>query len=210
MPNETAASAFSGGRFRRFAQEKLADLTPAPDRAAGFSEPLRISAVLSRAVCAQAFPTIPRDWTSAFSGFKDEGYLALFRKVDRSATADPEYVILLEIEPEKQKTRIDFACTKSAPRRMAGLPDENQETRPADCSTNAMDAKCESSGSTTASFSMSCSAGRMLKPGFDFQDELDVTVGRPPQLVFPDQQTFPAVPENGAYFAGLFCRRISV
>ena len=30
----------------------------------------------------QAFPTIPRDWTSAFSGLKDEGYLALFRKVD--------------------------------------------------------------------------------------------------------------------------------
>ncbi len=26
--------------------------------------------------------------------------------------ADPENVILLEIEPEKQKTRIDFACTE--------------------------------------------------------------------------------------------------
>ena len=60
----------------------------------------------------QAFPTIPRDWTSDFSGLKDEGYLALFRQVVIGDT-DPECVILLEIEPEKQKTRIDFACTKT-------------------------------------------------------------------------------------------------
>ena len=51
-------------------------------------------------------------------------------------------MILLEIEPEKQKTRIDFACTKSLSRRMASLPNENQKARPADCSTNAMVAKC--------------------------------------------------------------------
>jgi hypothetical protein len=49
----------------------------------------------------QAFPAIPRDWTSAFSGLKDESYLALFREVVIGAAA-PENVILLEIEPEKQ------------------------------------------------------------------------------------------------------------
>jgi hypothetical protein len=41
----------------------------------------------------------------------DADYLALLRRtiVDE---ADPANVILLEIEPEKQKTRIDFACTE--------------------------------------------------------------------------------------------------
>jgi hypothetical protein len=60
----------------------------------------------------QAFPAIPRDWTSAFSGLKDESYLSLLREVI-VGKSDPENVILLEIEPELQKTRIDFACTES-------------------------------------------------------------------------------------------------
>ena len=60
----------------------------------------------------QAFPAIPRDWTSAFSGLKDESYLSLLREVI-IGKSDPENVILLEIEPEKQKTRIDFACTET-------------------------------------------------------------------------------------------------
>lgn len=60
----------------------------------------------------QCFPNIPRDWTSAFSGLKDESYLALLREVILGRS-QPENVILLEIEPEKQKTRIDFACTES-------------------------------------------------------------------------------------------------
>jgi hypothetical protein len=60
----------------------------------------------------QAFPAIPRDWTSAFSGLKDETYISLLREVI-IGSANPENVILLEIEPEKQKTRIDFACTET-------------------------------------------------------------------------------------------------
>jgi hypothetical protein len=60
----------------------------------------------------KAFPAIPRDWTSAFGGLKDESYIALLRHVI-VAEADPENVVLLEIEPEEQKTRIDFACTET-------------------------------------------------------------------------------------------------
>jgi len=60
----------------------------------------------------RAFPAIPRDWTSAFSGLKDESYVSLLREVVVGDT-DPKNVVLLEIEPEKQKTRIDFACTES-------------------------------------------------------------------------------------------------
>jgi hypothetical protein len=59
-----------------------------------------------------AYPAIPRDWTSSFGGIKDETYIEILRRtiIDDAA---PENVILLEIEPEKQKTRIDFAATET-------------------------------------------------------------------------------------------------
>jgi hypothetical protein len=59
----------------------------------------------------KAYPVIPRQWTSSFGGIKDETYLDLLRRTI-IATSDPENVILLEIEPEKQKTRVDFAATE--------------------------------------------------------------------------------------------------
>lgn len=59
----------------------------------------------------RAFPAIPPDWTSAFSGLHDQEYLELLRRTI-IGESNPENVILLEIEPEKQKTRIDFACTE--------------------------------------------------------------------------------------------------
>jgi hypothetical protein len=59
-----------------------------------------------------AYPVIPRNWTSSFGGINDDAYLALLR---RTIIADSplERVILLEIEPEKQKTRVDFAATET-------------------------------------------------------------------------------------------------
>jgi hypothetical protein len=60
----------------------------------------------------KAYPAIPRSWTSSFGGMKDDGYVELLRRTI-VADANPENVILLEIEPEKQKTRIDFACTET-------------------------------------------------------------------------------------------------
>ena len=60
----------------------------------------------------KAFPAIPRNWTSSFGGIKDEAYLALLRRAIIADSA-PENVVLLEIEPEKQKTRIDFAATET-------------------------------------------------------------------------------------------------
>jgi hypothetical protein len=59
----------------------------------------------------KAYPAIPRNWTSSFGGIKDEAYLnQLHRTI--IAESDPENVILLDIEPEKQKTRVDFAATE--------------------------------------------------------------------------------------------------
>ncbi len=60
----------------------------------------------------KTFPAIPRNWTSSFGGLKDEAYIELLRSVI-VGDSNPKSVILLEIEPGKQKTRIDFACTET-------------------------------------------------------------------------------------------------
>src|SRR5213593_533274 len=60
----------------------------------------------------KAYPAIPRSWTSSFGGIKDEQYIDILRRTIL-ADSKPENVILLEIEPEKQKTRIDFAATEA-------------------------------------------------------------------------------------------------
>jgi hypothetical protein len=60
----------------------------------------------------KAYPIIPRNWTSSFGGIKDEAYLQLLR---RTIIADSplESVVLLDIQPEKQKTRVDFGATET-------------------------------------------------------------------------------------------------
>ena len=60
----------------------------------------------------KAFPAIPRAWTSSFGGIKDDAYVDILRRTI-VGDAPVENVILLEIEPEKQKTRIDFAATET-------------------------------------------------------------------------------------------------
>jgi hypothetical protein len=65
----------------------------------------------------KAYPVIPRSWTSSFGGIKDEAYLDLLRRAIIADSAS-ENVVLLEIEPEKQKTRIDFAATET----LLGIP----------------------------------------------------------------------------------------
>ena len=60
----------------------------------------------------KAYPVIPRNWTSSFGGIKDDAYLDLLRRTIIADSA-PESVILLEIEPERQKTRVDFATTET-------------------------------------------------------------------------------------------------
>jgi hypothetical protein len=60
----------------------------------------------------KAYPAIPRDWTSSFGGMKDDAYVDILRRTI-IGDAQAENVILLEIEPEKQKTRIDFAATET-------------------------------------------------------------------------------------------------
>lgn len=60
----------------------------------------------------KSFPAIAMNWTSSFGGIRDTAYLELLLRTI-VAGAEKENVVLLEIEPEKQKTRIDFAATES-------------------------------------------------------------------------------------------------
>ncbi len=55
---------------------------------------------------------IPSEFTFYFDGLDGKAYRDLLRRT-LIAESNPENVILLEIEPEKQKTRVDFACTEA-------------------------------------------------------------------------------------------------
>lgn len=54
---------------------------------------------------------IPQDFTAYYNNLTYEMYIELFKKTILN-NSDPENVILLEIEPEEQKTRIDFFLTE--------------------------------------------------------------------------------------------------
>ena len=55
----------------------------------------------------------PENHSHLFSGLDDESYVKLLKK-NILGHHEPQYVILLEIEPEKQNTRIDFLLTENA------------------------------------------------------------------------------------------------
>ncbi len=56
------------------------------------------------------FPAIPEDFTPYFGGLDEGNYLASFRSAI-IGNCLPENTVLLEITPDQQKTRVDFACT---------------------------------------------------------------------------------------------------
>ena len=60
----------------------------------------------------QEVPGLPRaTWSPYFSGFDRAGFLALLKRTVVGAE-DPAEVVLLDLEPEHQKTSIDFAATQ--------------------------------------------------------------------------------------------------
>jgi hypothetical protein len=60
---------------------------------------------------------LPAEMTPYFSGLDDESYRECLREVI-VGDADPRTVVLLEVEPEHQKTRVDFVMTE----KMLGVP----------------------------------------------------------------------------------------
>jgi hypothetical protein len=63
------------------------------------------------------YETIPAHYTHLFNGLDSDGYLDILKRAI-IGDSKPENVILLEIEPEKQTTSIDFFATRD----MLGIP----------------------------------------------------------------------------------------
>jgi hypothetical protein len=126
----------------------------------------------------QAYPAVPESWSSFFSGLDDAAYAALLRRVI-VADSQPENVILLEIEPEKQKTRIDFACTETLLGvRPVSLTEINKRGAQLFYRRDGHDVRIERIYNRVIFDEL------LRRPdlsfGFNFQDELDVTwVGHP-------------------------------
>lgn len=54
---------------------------------------------------------VPDNFTCYLGGFNRESYIRLLKEII-TGNHEPEHVILLEVFPHKQKTRIDFYCTQ--------------------------------------------------------------------------------------------------
>ncbi len=59
----------------------------------------------------KAYANVPENYSSYLNGYNKTSYIQLLKEII-VGDHDPENVILLEIYPEKQKTRIDFYCTE--------------------------------------------------------------------------------------------------
>lgn len=84
-------------------------LIPQLIEAQGFPSLYTFQALLARAY--RRFFKIPDHLSHFFNGLDDETYLAKLRRLI-IGNHDPENVILLEVEPDKQATRIDFYVTR--------------------------------------------------------------------------------------------------
>jgi hypothetical protein len=120
----------------------------------------------------RSFPAIPANWTSTFGGLRDADYLELLRRTV-VGQADPENVVLLEIEPEKQKTRIDFACTEVLLGiRSVSLTDVRKKGRQLFYQLDGREVRIERIYNRVIFDELERRPD--LKPDFSFQEELDV------------------------------------
>ncbi len=109
VPHETAHPTFVAIDFGICADE-AGNLTPRLIELQGFPSLFGFQFLILE--CMRRFyPAIPRNWTSTFHDLHDDEYLALLRQAILGECT-PENVVLLEIEPEKQSTRVDFASTE--------------------------------------------------------------------------------------------------
>jgi hypothetical protein len=125
-----------------------------------------------------AFPDLPARWQPFFSGLDEESYLDLLRGVI-VGEADPENVILLEIEPERQKTRIDFAQSEIGLHvRPICLTRIRKRGRQLFYEHKGQEIRIERIYNRVIFDELLRRPD--LKPGFDFREELDVIwVGHP-------------------------------
>jgi len=116
----------------------------------------------------------------------------------------PENVVLLEIEPAKQKTRVDFACTESLLLGIRPVFAHRYYKTWRQLFINARGREVQIERIYNRVIFDELLRRPDLKLPFRFQEELDVVWVGHPNWYFPDQQTFVAIPEKRAYHAGIF------
>jgi hypothetical protein len=154
----------------------------------------------------KAYPAIPRDWTSSFGGIKDDAYVEILRRTI-IAGAKPENVVLLEIEPAKQKTRIDFAATETILGiRSVCLTEVKKKGRQLFYERDGRDVRIERIYNRVIFDELIRRPD--LNPPFRFQDDLDVTwVGHPNWYFRISKHSLPYLKTrhtSPAYFADEF------
>lgn len=109
VPNENAHASFLAIDFA-VCQDENGDLTPQLIELQGFPSIFGFQTHVSE-IYRKHFP-VPADWSNYFGVTDPAGYVTELKKVILG-DEKPEHVILLEIFPEKQKTRVDFAATEA-------------------------------------------------------------------------------------------------
>ncbi|MEZ5039116.1 MAG: hypothetical protein R2828_04465 [Saprospiraceae bacterium] len=109
VPNETAHSAFMQFDFG-ICEDGMGGYIPQLIEAQGFPSLYFFQDFVANAY--RRFFDIPNEFTHLFNGLDRETYISKLREVIVGDCL-PEQVILLEVEPEKQTTAIDFIVTKA-------------------------------------------------------------------------------------------------
>ncbi len=110
VPNETPHATFIQVDFA-ICDDGNGRLTPRLIELQGFPSLYGFQAFLT-SIMRKNFD-LPAELLPFFGGLDERGYFELLRRTIVGEAA-PENVVLLEIQPDEQKTRIDFACTETA------------------------------------------------------------------------------------------------
>jgi hypothetical protein len=108
VPNETPNTTFLQLDFG-ICRDKNGELIPQLIELQGFPSLYFFQLLLAQSYRRHFY--VPEDFTYLFGGLDPEAYVELLRSVI-IGNERPENVVLLEIEPEKQNTRIDFWGTR--------------------------------------------------------------------------------------------------
>lgn len=108
VPNESSQTEFLVFDFG-VCENEAGELEPQLIEMQGFPTLYAFQAFHSELTAAYA--DLPPNFSPYLNGYEKESYIQLLKEII-VGELNPENVILLEIFPEKQKTRIDFYCTE--------------------------------------------------------------------------------------------------
>lgn len=108
VPNENGHSHFVVFDFG-VCENEAGELEPQLIEMQGFPTLFAFQAFHSEITAEYA--DLPANFSPYLSGYNKESYLQLLKEII-VGDLDPKHVVLLEIFPEQQKTRIDFYCTE--------------------------------------------------------------------------------------------------